>query len=115
MMNATLPPILTITDTAAKRVKALVEKSDTPVVGLRVGVATKGCSGLSYVFEYAAEKKGLEEEVNTKGVRIFVDPAAIMFIIGSEMDYVEDKLQNGFVFSNPNESSRCGCGESFSV
>ena len=64
-MNATLPPILTITDTAAKRVKALVEKSDTPVAGLRVGVATKGCSCLSYVFEYAAEKKGLEEDVNT--------------------------------------------------
>ncbi len=110
-----IPPILTITDTAADRVKTLVGKVDTEVIGLRVGIATKGCSGLSYVFEYATEKKKLEEEVAVKGVRIFVDPAAIMFIIGSEMDYVEDRLQSGFVFSNPNESSRCGCGESFSV
>jgi iron-sulfur cluster assembly protein len=110
-----IPPILTITDTAAERVKTLVGKSDTEVIGLRVGISTKGCSGLSYVFEYASEKKKLEEEVSVKGVRIFVDPAAIMFIIGSEMDYVEDRLQSGFVFTNPNETSRCGCGESFSV
>ena len=110
-----IPPILTITDTAAERVKTLVGKSDTEVIGLRVGISTKGCSGLSYVFEYASEKKKLEEEVSVKGVCIFVDPAAIMFIIGSEMDYVEDRLQSGFVFTNPNETSRCGCGESFSV
>jgi iron-sulfur cluster assembly accessory protein len=110
-----IPPILTITDTAAERIKTLVGKSDTEVIGLRVAISTKGCSGLSYVFEYASEKKKLEEEVSVKGVRIFVDPAAIMFIIGSEMDYVEDRLQSGFVFTNPNETSRCGCGESFSV
>jgi len=110
-----VPQILTITDTAADRVKTLVGKGDSEVIGLRVAVSTKGCSGLSYVFEYATEKKKLEEEVAAKGVRIFVDPAAIMFIMGSEMDFVEDRLQSGFVFSNPNETSRCGCGESFSV
>ncbi len=109
------PQLLTITDAAAERVKHLVEHSDKPVIGLRVGVSSKGCSGLSYVFEYAEEKKGLEEEIEAKGVRIFVDPAAVMFIMGSEMDYVEDTLQSGFVFTNPNAQSVCGCGESFSV
>ncbi len=116
-MNATMerPKLLTLTDAAAERVKSLTESSDKPVVGLRVSVSSKGCSGMSYVFEYAEAKKGLEEEVQDKGVRIFVDPAAIMFIMGSEMDYKEDKLQSGFVFTNPNAKSICGCGESFSV
>ena len=109
------PPLLTLTDAAANRVKSLMEKSDTPVSGLRVGVSSKGCSGLSYVFEYAEEKIGLEEEVESKGVKIFVDPMAVMFIMGSEMDYKEDKLQSGFVFNNPNAKNVCGCGESFSV
>lgn len=110
-----MPPMLTLTDAAAERVKTLMANADEPVIGLRVGVSTKGCSGMSYVFEYATEKKKLEEEVVDKGVRIFVDPAAVMFLIGSEMDYQEDKLRSGFVFSNPNETGRCGCGESFSV
>jgi iron-sulfur cluster assembly accessory protein len=109
------PPLLTLTDAAAERVKALIAKSSKPMAGLRVGVSTKGCSGLSYVFEYAEEKIGLEEEVESKGVRIFVDPMAVMFIMGSEMDYKEEMLQSGFVFSNPNAQSVCGCGESFSV
>ena len=107
--------IVTLTDAAAERVRTLVAASDKQVQGLRVGVTSKGCSGHSYVVEYAEEKKKLEEVVEDKGVKIFIDPAAIMFLIGSKMDYVEDKLQSGFVFSNPNEKSRCGCGESFSV
>ena len=82
---------------------------------LRVGVSSKGCSGLSYVFEYAEGKVGLEEEVESKGVKIFIDPMAVMFIMGSEMDYKEDRLQSGFVFNNPNAKNVCGCGESFSV
>lgn len=109
------PQLLTLTDAAADRVRALIESSDTPVAGLRVGVSSKGCSGLSYVFEYAEEKKKLEEEIEDKGVKIFIDPAAIMFLMGSEMDYKEDRLQSGFVFSNPNAKNVCGCGESFSV
>jgi len=107
--------MLTLTDAAASQVKKLISDSDAPVSGLRVGVSSKGCSGLSYVFEYAEEKKKLEEQVESKGVKIFIDPAAIMFIMGSEMDYKEDRLQSGFVFNNPNAKSICGCGESFSV
>jgi iron-sulfur cluster assembly accessory protein len=112
-MNA--PQLVTISDAAADRIKALMANSEKPVAGLRVGVNSRGCSGLSYVFEYAEEKKKLEEEVKAKGVRIFIDSAAIMFLIGSEMDYVEDKLESKFVFNNPNAKNVCGCGESFSV
>ena len=107
--------ILTLTEAAADRVKDLIARADKPVLGLRVGIDTKGCSGHSYVVEYAEEKKTFEEVVEDKGVRIFIDPAAVMFLIGSEMDYVEDKFHKGFVFSNPNEKGRCGCGESFHV
>jgi iron-sulfur cluster assembly accessory protein len=110
-----LPPPITLTDAAAARVKALIEASEEPVLGLRVGVNSRGCSGMSYVVEYAKEQKKLEDVVEDKGVRIFIEPTAIMFLIGSEMDYVEDKLQSGFVFRNPNEKGRCGCGESFHV
>ena len=114
-MNAVSPKMLTLTDAAADQVKKLIDDSDTSVIGLRVGVSSKGCSGLSYVFEYAEEKKKLEEEVESKGVKIFIDPMAIMFIMGSEMDYKQDRLQSGFVFNNPNAKNVCGCGESFSV
>ncbi len=109
------PKALTITDAAAARVKALMEKSAEPIVGLRVGVKTRGCSGMSYFVEYAKEKRKFEEVVEDKGVTILIDPAATMFLIGSEMDYVEDKFQSGFTFKNPNEKARCGCGESFTV
>ena len=108
-------PVVTLTDAAANRVKLLMDKADSDVQGLRVGISTKGCSGLSYVVEYAKEKKAFEEVVEDKGVTIFIDPTAIMFLIGSEMDYVEEQFKAGFVFSNPNESGRCGCGESFHV
>ncbi|WP_259783016.1 HesB/IscA family protein [Aestuariispira ectoiniformans] len=108
-------PVLTLTDNAAKRVRQLMDQGDKDVLGLRVGVSSKGCSGLSYVVEYAMEQKKFEEVVEDKGVKIFIDPAAIMFLIGSEMDFVEDKLESRFTFSNPNETARCGCGESFSV
>jgi iron-sulfur cluster assembly protein len=108
-------PVITITEAAATRVKALMAKAEKPVKGLRVGVKTRGCSGLSYFVEYAEEKKKFEDVVEDKGVTIFVDPTAVMFLIGTEMDYKEDKLQSGFVFMNPNEKARCGCGESFSV
>ncbi len=114
-MNVAARQLITLTDAAAERVKSLIANSREPVAGLRVGVSTKGCSGMSYVFEYAREKKPLEEEVVAKGVRVFIDPMATMYLIGAEMDYVEDKLRSGFVFHNPNEKSRCGCGESFSV
>jgi iron-sulfur cluster assembly protein len=107
--------MISLTDAAAEQVKILVNNSDEPVLGLRVGVSTKGCSGLSYVFEYATDKKPFEEEINTKGVKVYIDPMATMYLVGAEMDYVEEKLSSGFVFNNPNEKSRCGCGESFNV
>ncbi|TVR99721.1 MAG: iron-sulfur cluster assembly accessory protein [Rhodospirillales bacterium] len=107
--------MITISDAAATRVKALMGRSDKPVLGLRVGVNTKGCSGMSYVIEYAESRKPFEEEIRDKGISIFIDPTAIMFLVGSEMDYQEDRLQSGFVFRNPNEKGRCGCGESFHV
>ncbi|MBB3065796.1 MULTISPECIES: iron-sulfur cluster assembly accessory protein [Limibacillus] len=108
--------LITLTDAAAARVRKLMAAAgDEPVLGLRVGVKTRGCSGLSYFVEYAKDQKKFEDVVEDKGVRIFIDPTAVMFLIGTEMDYVEDKLQSGFVFSNPNEAARCGCGESFSV
>ncbi len=107
--------MITLTEAAAERVRSLIARSQSPVLGLRVGVKTRGCSGLSYFVEYAEEQKKFEDVVEDKGVKIFIDPTAVMFLIGTEMDYVEDKIQSGFVFKNPNEKNRCGCGESFSV
>lgn len=108
-------PMINLTDAAAERVKRLVAKGDSDVLGLRIGVNTRGCSGLSYVVEYAKEQKKFEDVVEDKGVKIFIDPTAVMFLLGSTMDYVEDKFHSGFVFNNPNEKGRCGCGESFHV
>ena len=104
-----------LTDAAIERVKTLIGNADKPVLGLRVGVTTMGCNGHSYLVEYAEEKKLLEDEIQQDGVTIFVDPLAMMYLFGSTMDYVEDKLQSSFVFDNPNEIGRCGCGESFNV
>lgn len=111
----TMPQMLTLTDAAAERVKALIARSDKPVLGLRIGVKTRGCSGLSYSVEYAEEQKKFEDVVEEKGVKLFIDPTAVMFLVGSEMDYVDDKFESGFTFTNPNEKGRCGCGESFHV
>ena len=109
------PPVVTLTDAAADRVKALISKSDEPVQGLRIGVKTRGCSGMAYSVEYADEPKRFEEVVEQKGVRLFIDPTAVMFTLGSEVDYKEDRFTSGFTFENPNEKGRCGCGESFHV
>ena len=108
-------PVLKLTDAAAERVKALIAKSEEPVLGLRVGVKKGGCSGLMYEVEYAKERKKFEEVVEDKGVKVFVEPTAVMFLLGAEMDYHEDKFASGFTFTNPNEKDRCGCGESFRV
>ena len=108
-------PPLRLTDAAAARVQALLAGRGRPAAGLRIGISTKGCSGLSYTVEFADEKGPFDEIVADKGVVVLIDPKAAMFIVGSEMDYVEDKLTSGFVFRNPNEKGRCGCGESFRV
>jgi len=115
-LNTTVSPqLITVTDAAAERVRQLMARTDKPVLGLRVGVKSRGCSGMSYFVEYAEDRRKFEDVIESKGVKIFIDPTATMFLIGSEMDYVEDKFQTGFVFTNPNEKGRCGCGESFHV
>lgn len=106
---------ITLTDSAAERVKAMLDKRGKPSAGVRIGVRTKGCSGLSYTLEFADEKTQFDEVVEQKGVTVLIDPKASMFIFGTEMDWVEEKMQSGFVFRNPNEKGRCGCGESFHV
>ena|SRR5262249_44671122 len=106
---------MTVTEAAAQRIQALLAKRGKPSLGIRVGVRSRGCSGLTYTLEYADEKGKFDEIVEDKGVTILIDPKATMFILGTEMDFVEDKLQSGFTFRNPNEKGRCGCGESFHV
>jgi len=107
--------LMSLTDAAAERVKHLMSARTDPATGLRIGVRTGGCSGMAYSMDFTVEKEPLDEVVEAKGVTLFVDSKALMFLIGTEMDYVEDKLQSGFVFNNPNEKGRCGCGESFHV
>jgi len=109
------PPMMQVTDAAAQQVQTLLDGRGKPSLGIRIGVRTKGCSGMSYTLEFADEKAPFDEELKAKGVTILIDPKATMFIIGTEMDFVEDKLESGFVFVNPNEKGRCGCGESFHV
>ena len=109
------PQLMKITEAAAARVKDLIAQRGKPTAGVRIGVRTKGCSGLSYTLEYADEKGPKDEVVESQGITILVDPKATLFLIGTEMDYVEEKLKAGFVFTNPNEKGRCGCGESFHV
>ncbi len=106
---------LTVTPAALERVKVLLEKRGKPSLGIRIGIRTKGCSGLSYTLEYADERQPMDEMIEIEGITILIDPKAILFILGTEMDYEQEKLQSGFVFRNPNEKGRCGCGKSFHV
>lgn len=106
---------ITITEPAKKRIQQLIQQRDKPAVGLRIGVNTKGCSGLSYTLEYVDGIMPHDEKVVLENFTVFIDPKATLFILGTEMDFVEDKLQSGFVFNNPNEKGRCGCGKSFHV
>ena len=108
-------PMMNVTDAAAERVRGLLAQRGQVSAGVRIGVRTAGCSGLSYTLEYADEKSEFDEIVEDNGVTIFVDPKAVMFLVGTEMDFVEDTLKSGFTFTNPNEKGRCGCGESFHV
>src|SRR5438445_12387678 len=109
------PQVMTVTPAAAERVRALIEGRGKPTVGIRIGVRSKGCSGMSYTLEFADSQQPMDEIVDTQGVKLLIDPKASLFLIGTEMDYVEEKLKSGFVFTNPNEKGRCGCGESFHV
>ena len=109
------PQLMTVSQAAAERAKALIEGRGKPTAGLRIGVRTKGCSGLSYTLEFADKQEPMDEIVETAGIKLLIDPKASLFLIGTEMDYEEEKLKSGFVFKNPNEKGRCGCGESFHV
>lgn len=111
----TVRQAMSITEQAADQVRALLAKRGKPSAGVRVGIRTAGCSGLSYTLEYADERQKFDEVVEDKGVTLLIDPKAIMFLLGTTMDWAEDKMKKGFVFVNPNEKARCGCGESFHV
>jgi iron-sulfur cluster assembly protein len=110
-----MPAAISISDKAAEQVKALLAKREKPSAGVRVGIRTRGCNGMSYTIEYADEVSEFDEVVEDKGVKVLIEPKAIMFLIGTTMDFEEDKFKSGFVFVNPNEKGRCGCGESFHV
>ncbi len=115
MNLASTSKAVAITDRAAEQIQALLAKREKPSVGIKVGIRTRGCSGLSYTIEYADEIGKYDEVVEDKGVRVLIDPKAVMFLIGTEMDFEEEKFKSGFTFKNPNEKGRCGCGESFNV
>ena len=107
--------VIKLSDNAANRIKEIMSKADDNTIGVRVGVKSGGCAGMSYMMEYAKEAKKNEEVIEDKGVKVFIDANAIMYLLGTEMDYKKDKFSSQFVFKNPNETERCGCGESFKV
>ncbi len=113
-MRPSTKPI-SLTERAADRLKALIARSDTPIAGVRLGVKARGCSGLTYQMEYAAERGKFDEVIEDHGVTLLIDPTAVMFLLGTQMDYVDDGMGAKFTFKNPNEVDRCGCGESFRV
>ena len=107
--------VITLSDKAAKRVKEIIATAKEPIVGVRVGVASGGCAGMSYVLEYAKKAEPNDEIIEDKGVKVLIDSKAIMYLLGSEMHYKKEELSSTFVFKNPNETERCGCGESFKI
>ena len=106
------PQVMRLTEAAAQRIKAVMAKADHPIAAVRVGVKNGGCAGMSYYMEYAEKIDPLDEVIEDKGLRILIDPKAVLFLLGTEMDYKIDKLSAQFVFNNPNQTSACGCGES---
>jgi len=109
------PQVMRLTDAAATRIKDILERTDRPIAGVRVGVKNGGCAGMSYTLEYAESANPADEVIVEKGVRLLVDPKAVLFLLGTEMDFKVDKLSSGFVFNNPNQTSACGCGESVAL
>ena len=107
--------IIKLSDNAANRIKQIMSSKETDSIGVRVAVKSGGCAGMSYVMEYAKKINTSDEVIEDKGVKVFVDSAAIMYLLGTEMDYKKEELSSSFVFNNPNETERCGCGESFKI
>jgi iron-sulfur cluster assembly protein len=106
------PQVMRLTEAAASRVRELTARADSEIVGLRVGIKKGGCAGMEYTVEYARDIRTTDEVVEDKGVKILVDPQAVLFLLGTEMDFKVDKMSAQFVFNNPNQTSACGCGES---
>ncbi len=109
------PQVMRLTDTAATHIKDILSRAERPVAGVRVGVKNGGCAGMSYTMEYAENANPHDEVVEDKGVKLLIDPKAVLFLLGTEMDFRVDKLSSGFVFNNPNQTSACGCGESVTI
>jgi iron-sulfur cluster assembly protein len=109
------PKVIRLTDVAAARVREIMEKSEGRYIGVRVGVKNAGCAGMSYTMDYAEGATPLDEVIEDKGVRILIDPKAVMFLIGTEMDFKREKLGARFIFTNPNQTEACGCGESVTI
>ena len=109
------PQVMRLSDAAATRIKELMAKSDKPVAGLRVGVKNGGCAGMEYTMEYVDSIGPTDEVVEDKGIKLLIDPKAVLFLLGTEMDYRREKLSAQFVFNNPNQTSACGCGESVQI
>ncbi len=107
--------IISLTENAASRIKEIMSSAKNDSIGVRIGVKSGGCAGMSYVMEYSKEVNPNDEIIEQKGVKVFIDPGAIMYLLGTEMDYKKGEFSSSFVFKNPNETERCGCGESFKV
>ena len=107
--------VMSLSDAAAERIRTVIAAADKPIVGIRVGVKNGGCAGMSYTMEYADAKAPHDEVIEEKGVTVLIDPKAVLFLLGTEMDVKTDKFASTFVFNNPNQTSACGCGESVAI
>ena len=107
--------VITLSNSAANRIKQIMSLDTNKSLGVRVGVKSGGCAGMSYIMEYAKEVNPNDEIIEDKGVKVFVDPSAIIYLLGTEMDYKKEEFSSNFIFKNPNETERCGCGESFKI
>ena len=107
--------VISLSNNAVNKIKEILSQTDNSAIGVRIGVKSGGCAGMSYTMEYAKEIKPNEEIIEDKGVKVLIDPKAIMYLLGTEMDYKVEKFSSQFIFKNPNETERCGCGESFKI
>ena len=114
-VKSTMKNVITLSEKAADRIKEIMSKDQSKSLGVRIGVKSGGCAGMSYNMEYAKKINPNDEIIEDKGVKVFVDSSALMYLLGTEMDYKKDKFSSSFVFKNPNETERCGCGESFKI
>ena len=109
------PKAISLTDRAAERIRHIMSRAETPKIGVRLGVKNGGCAGMEYTMDYADARDPLDEVVEDKGVMILIEPKAVLFLLGTEMDYEEGVMSSGFIFNNPNQTDACGCGESVTI